>query len=41
MFEVVKEIEGNFEILFNGKFSECQEFVKENNLVLDWNLFIR
>ena len=41
MFEVVIEINGKYKILFNGKFSECQEYIKVNKLILNDNLFIR
>lgn len=41
MFEVVMEINNEYKVLFNGKFSECQDYVKANNLILNDNLFIR
>lgn len=41
MFEVVKEINEEYVILFNGTFFECQDYVKANNLKLSDDLFIR
>ena len=41
MFEVIEETKNDFKILFAGSFSQCIEYIKNNNLILSWELFIR